>query len=193
MITPVRQKYTTAAIWLHWIVGILILAQLALGLYMVDIPKNTPDRAWYFNVHKSLGVTIAIFVVLRIWWRATHTPPSLIGIIPDWQVLASKISHWLLYVCIVAMPASGMIMSSYSKYGVKFWGLPLIPGNEVKATRELWVDIHEFIGDALMVLIAIHVLAALKHLLVDKNGVFQRMTPGGAESGSVRRAHESIP
>jgi cytochrome b561 len=187
---PIPEKYTTAAIWLHWIVAILILAQLALGLYMVDIPKNTPGRAWYFNLHKSLGVTIAIFVVLRIWWRATHTPPSLARIIPDWQVLAAKINHWLLYICIVAMPVTGMIMSSYSKYGVKFWGLPLISGSEDKASREFWVGIHEFVADVLMVLIALHVLAALKHLLVDKNGVFQRMMPGGAQSSSARRAHE---
>jgi cytochrome b561 len=175
---PALQKYTNAAIWLHWIVGIAILVQLGIGLYMVELPKNTPVRAWYFNFHKSLGVTLAIFILLRVWWRATHRPPPLTGIIAAWQVMAAKINHWLLYLCIVAMPATGMLMSSNSKYGVKFWGLPFIKGHEDESAREFWLNIHETVADVLMVLIAIHVLAALKHLIVDKNGVFQRITPG---------------
>jgi cytochrome b561 len=170
-------KYSSIAIWLHWIVGIALLGQLALGLYMVDIPKETPDRSWYFNLHKSIGVTVAIFILLRIIWRLGHRPPSLQGLIPAWQITASTVSHWLLYLGMVAMPATGLIMSSYSKYGVKVWGLKLIAGIDDKTAREFWVGIHETTADILMVVIAIHVLAALKHLMIEKNGVFQRMVP----------------
>ena len=172
-----RSKYTTVAIWLHWIVGIAILGQLALGLYMVGIPKETPDRSWYFNLHKSIGVTLAIFILLRIVWRLGHRPPSLQGLIPAWQITASTVGHWLLYLGMIAMPVTGLIMSSYSKYGVKVWGLKLIAGIDDKTAREFWVGIHETTADILMVVIAIHVLAALKHLMIEKNGVFQRMVP----------------
>ncbi len=172
-----QQKYTSAAIGLHWIVGLGILLQLGLGLFMVDIPKDTPDRSWYYNLHKSIGVTLALFILLRIWWRLGHRPPPLDRLIPVWQVIASKISHWLLYLCMIGMPVTGMIMSSYSKYGVKCWGVKIIDGSDHKEARELWLSIHEFTSEILMVVIAIHVIAALKHLMIEKNGVFQRILP----------------
>ena len=172
-----REKYTSMAIWLHWIVGIVILGQLALGLYMGDIPKDTPDRAWYFNLHKSIGVTLAVFILLRVIWRLGHRPPSLEGLTPAWQVTASKISHGLLYLCMIAMPVTGMTMSSYSKYGVKVWGMKLISGSDDEASREFWLELHEITAEILMVVIAIHVIAALKHLMIEKNTVFQRMLP----------------
>lgn len=172
-----QQKYTAVAIWLHWLIGIGLLVQLALGLSMVEIAKDTPDRAWYFNLHKSIGVTLALFILLRIGWRLRHRPPPLDRLIPPWQVIASKISHWLLYFCMIAMPVTGMIMSSYSKYGVKAWGFKLIAGSGDETAREFWLELHEFTADLLMVVIAVHVIAALKHLIIEKNGVFQRMLP----------------
>ncbi len=178
MTQPAREKYTKLAIWLHWIIGIAILVQLALGLFMVDLPRGTPERSYYFNLHKSLGVTIALFVLLRLWWRATHTPPTLQGIIPDWQVAASKLSHWVLYLCLILMPVSGFIASSYSKFGIKVWGLfEIASWGEDKELREVWIEVHEVTMYVLVAVLVIHVLAALKHLLVDKDGVFQRMTP----------------
>ena len=172
-----RQKYTAVAIWLHWIIGFALLAQLALGLYIVDIPKETPDRGWYLNLHKSIGVTLALFILLRICWRLVRRPPPLDRLIPAWQVIASKISHSVLYLGMVAMPVTGMIMSSNSKYGVKVWGIPLIAGSDDKSAREFWLELHEITADILMVVIAVHVLASLKHLMIEKNGIFQRMLP----------------
>lgn len=172
-----KEKYTSVAIWLHWIIGIAILGQLALGLYMGDIPKDTPDRSWYFNLHKSIGVTLAAFILLRVIWRLGHRPPSLEGLIPAWQVTASNISHWLLYLCMIIMPATGMIMSSYSKYDVKVWGMKLIQHSDNEASREFWLELHEITSEIFMVVIAIHVIAALKHLMIEKNGVFQRIVP----------------
>lgn len=173
----VQQKYTAVAIWLHWIIGIAILVQLVLGHFMTDLPKDTPDRAWYFNLHKSIGVTLTLFILLRIWWRLGHRPPPLDRLVPNWQVVASKISHWVLYLSMIAMPLTGLIMSSYSKYGVKAWGISILSGSDDKSAREFWLGLHEFTGDLLVIVIAIHVIAALKHLAVEKNGVFQRMLP----------------
>ena len=173
----VQEKYTSAAIWLHWIIGIGLLVQLGLGLYMVDIPKETPDRAWYFNLHKSIGVTLALFIILRIGWRLGHHPPPLDRLISQWQVNASKVSHWVLYLCMIAMPLTGMIMSSYSKYGVKAWGVQIFSSSDDKGAREFWMGLHEITSEILMVVIAVHVIAALKHLIIENNGVFQRMLP----------------
>ncbi|MFN0039207.1 MAG: cytochrome b [Burkholderiales bacterium] len=173
-------RYTTPAIAFHWIVGIAVLTLIGLGLYMVDIPKGTPDRAFYFNLHKSLGVTTAILVAIRLWWRARNPPPLLPASLPNWQVQASKISHALLYLCLILMPLSGFSASQFTKYGVNYFELFKIPpmGWENKEIYDFLQGIHHITAELLMVLVAIHVLAALKHLVINRDGVFQRMLPG---------------
>jgi cytochrome b561 len=172
------EKYRPTAIWLHWMVSIALFTQIGLGLYMVEIPKGTPDRAWFFNLHKSIGLTLALLILLRVVNRLRHSAPVLPATMRQWQQFAARWSHYLLYVCMILMPVSGYVGSSFSKYGVKFWGIALPNwGWEDKDIHETWVGIHEVVADVFIALIAVHVLAALKHLLVDKDGVFQRMLP----------------
>ena len=173
------QKYTKPAMAFHWLISILVLGMLFLGLWMGDIPKGTPERTFYFNLHKSIGVTIAILVIFRLWWRAKHPPPPLPAGMPGWQVQASKISHALLYLCLIVMPLSGFAASQFTKYGVTYFGLFKIPpmGWEDRVIYELLQGIHGVTATLLMVLLLIHILAAFKHLLIDRNGVFQRMLP----------------
>ena len=92
----VPARYGNVAIALHWIVAALVLVMIGLGYYMSDIPRGTPDRSFYFNVHKSIGLTVALIVLFRIWWRHKNPPPPLPASMPAWQVTASKISHALL-------------------------------------------------------------------------------------------------
>ena len=112
-------RYTTTAIVLHWVVAILVFVLIGLGLYMQDIPKGTPDRAFFYNLHKSIGVTTALLVLARLWWRAKNPPPSLQASMPGWEIQASKISHALLYLCLIVMPLSGFAATQFTKYGVK--------------------------------------------------------------------------
>jgi cytochrome b561 len=173
------ERYTWPAIALHWAIAALILYMLWLGWSLEDIPKNTPERAFYVNLHKSIGVTILVLVLLRIVWRFMHRPPALPATMAGWQTRVANITHWLLYACILIQPLSGYIASAFGKYGVKFFGIPVSPpGLDNKAVRGLFGDIHEANATILAVLIAIHVLAAFKHLLIDRDRVFQRMLPG---------------
>jgi cytochrome b561 len=174
------QRYTNGAIILHWLIAVLIIAMIGLGLYMVDIPKGTPNRAVYFNLHKSIGLVIALLVVVRLLWRARHTPPLLPDVMSKFMLVLAKLSHALLYTCMIVMPVSGFAASQFNKYGVTVFGLFKIPpmATESKEIYELLQVVHEVTAKIFIVLIAIHLLAALKHLLVDKDGVFQRMLPG---------------
>jgi cytochrome b561 len=176
----VEERYNKGLIILHWLMAVLIIGMIGVGLYMVDIPKGTPNRALIFNLHKSIGLTIALLVVLRIIWRARHTPPPLPATMTPIMVAVAKLTHVVLYVCMVLMPLSGFIGSQFNKYGVTVFGLFKIPpmGPENKDLYELFQDIHEITANILMVVIALHVLAGLKHLIIDKDGVFQRMLPG---------------
>ena len=173
-------RYTTTAIVFHWIVAILALTMIGLGLYMTGVPKGSPDRAFYFNLHKSIGVTTALLVIARLWWRAKSPPPPLPTSMPGWEVRASKISHALLYMCLIVMPLSGFAATQFTKYGVNYFGLFKIPpmGSENKVVYDLLQGIHGVTATLLIVLVVIHVLAAFKHLLINRDKVFQRMLPG---------------
>ena len=174
------QRYDNVAITLHWIVSISVFVMIGLGWYMTDIPKGTPDRAFFYNLHKSIGVTLAIIILIRVAWRWTHDPPPLPHSTASWIVNGAKLSHGLLYALLVLMPVAGFIASNFTKYGVTYFGLfkvgPLFA--ESKALYELFQGIHHAASEVLVIVIVIHVAAALKHLLIDKDGVFYRMLPG---------------
>lgn len=172
-------RYTWQAIVLHWLLAVLIIGMLALGYSLEDIPRNTPARGFYVNLHKSFGVLALVLVLVRLGWRLGHRPPPPAPGMPRWQAVAAAWSHGLLYLCILLQPLSGYLASSFGKYGVKFFGIELPNwGWEDKALRGFFGEVHGAVGFALAVLIAIHVLAALKHLLIDRDQVFQRMLPG---------------
>jgi cytochrome b561 len=182
--TNSSERYTLSAIALHWVIALLIIGMLLLGLYMVGIPKGTPDRAFYFNMHKSFGVLAGLLILLRLGWRLTHHAPQMATGMPRWEAEAARWNHRLLYLCMVLMPATGYVSSSFNKYGVKFFGVALPHwGWEDGIIRDLFMNYHNLIAVLLVALIVIHVLAAFKHLLVNRDRVFQRMLPWGKKSG----------
>jgi len=172
-------RYTRAAIVFHWLLALLVFTMIGLGLYMTGVPKGSPDRAFYFNLHKSIGVTTSLLVIARLWWRAKNPPPPLPASMAGWEVQAARINHALLYMCLVVMPLSGFAATQFTKYGIKYFGLFKIPpmGSENKVVYDLLQGIHGVTATLLIVLVIVHVIAALKHLFVDRDGVFQRMLP----------------
>ena len=171
------ESYNRTAIVLHWLIAALVFAQLALGWWMIDIPKSPPGvRAYWFNIHKSIGITLGILILARLAWRLSHRPPPLPASVAPWQRTAARVSHWLLYACMLAMPISGYLGSSFTKYPIKYWGFTLPHwGWEDAALKTLMSQIHYGAAWLFMALIAIHLAAALKHALIARDGVFQRM------------------
>lgn len=173
-----NMRYRPRAIALHWLLAVVIIGMLILGFLMVDIPRNTPARGFYFNLHKSIGVLAGLVILLRLFWRLREGAPPFPSGMPRWEAVVARWSHRALYVLMVAMPATGYISSSFNKYGVKVFGVPLPSwGWEDKELRELFADIHGTLAIVLAVLVALHVLGAIKHLAIDRDGVFQRMLP----------------
>lgn len=172
-------RYTRPAIALHWLIAIGVLAQFALGWWMIDLPKSPIGvRAWWFNVHKSVGLTLALFIIARIAWRIAHSAPALPRELPRWQRLAAGASHAGLYLCMAVMPVSGYLGSSFTKYPIKYWGMALPHwGWDAPALKELCSAIHYVTVWVFMTLVCLHVLAALRHLLLLRDGIFWRMWP----------------
>ena len=191
-------RYTKTAVVLHWLIGFAILGLFALGWYMTDLPKEAPKsaafdlfdlgiytwqlaeevspRAFYYNLHKSLGVTLLALIAFRVLWRITHRPPALLPSLQGWEKKLATAGHHLLYLLMVAMPVSGVIMATYSKFGIKWFGIPFISGLDNNAIREVFVEVHETVGLVLIVVIAVHVLGALKHKFIDKDDTLKRMS-----------------
>ena len=171
------QIYTRTAIVLHWLIGLCVLAQITLGLWMIGIPKSPPGvRAWWFNVHKSIGITLAVLIVVRLAWRFFHPAPPLPPTMPDWERIAAKANHALLYVCMIVMPLSGYLGSSFTKYPILYFGMPLPQwGWDAPALKDLCSQVHFTTAVIFITLIAIHIAAAGKHWLIDRDGVAQRM------------------
>lgn len=182
-------RYSGVAIALHWILALGILLQIALGFYLGEVPRGSPERSAWVNFHKSTGVTLAALILLRLGWRMAHTPPPLPASVPAWQRLAARASHALLYACMIGMPLTGYVASNFSKFGIKYFGLALLPpwGSDDKAVYAAFNATHKFLALVFVALIALHVAAALKHALVDRDGVLRRMWPGAHPPVSTDR------
>jgi cytochrome b561 len=194
--TPSR--YTKTAIILHWLIAIFIALMFVLGWYMAELPKEAPKqmaydlfdlgvytwqlaeeaspRTFYFNLHKSLGLTVLALIVLRVLWRITHTPPAALSSYKAIEKKVATATHHSLYLLMLAVPVTGLIMAINSKYGVKWFGIDVIAGLDNKPVRDFFECTHEFVGIVLLVLIGIHLLGALKHKFIDKDDTMSRMS-----------------
>ena len=173
------KRYGTVAMALHWLVALLALAQIALGWWMLDLPKSPPGlRAEWFNTHKSIGLTIGLLILLRLAWRLTHSAPAFPDSMPRWQNRAARASHFLLYAALIVQPLVGYLGSSFTRYPIKYFGYTLPHwGWDAPQLKALCSAIHLGAACLITVLVAVHIGAALKHLLVDRDGVFERMWP----------------
>ncbi len=189
--------YTKTAKVLHWLIAIGIFFMFALGWYMSDLPKEAPKqmayylfdlviytwnlaeeispRTFYYNLHKSIGVTIFALILIRILWRITHKPPTLLASYKEIERKIASSAHHLLYLLMVVLPVSGIIMAVYSKYGIKWFGMDFIGGLDNKPLRELFKSVHEIIGLIILAVIIVHILGALKHKFIDKDETLSRM------------------
>lgn len=177
--SSIGPRYGAMAIMLHWVLGIALLGQIAFGFLLDEIaPRGTAARSGVINLHKSFGLVLGAAIVARLCWRLLHRPPALPGAMRDWQRRAALIGHRALYACMLAMPLSGYIGSNFSRHGIKLFGVALAPwGPDIPSAYAFFNGVH--IGTAFLfcALIVGHVAFALKHALIDRDGVFGRMWP----------------
>jgi cytochrome b561 len=167
--------YTRTAVALHWIVAALVIIAIAMGWTMTDMVFS-PLKLRLFNWHKWIGVTVLALMFVRILWRASHPPPAPLPM-PAWQRLSAQILHVALYVMLLVQPLTGWIYTNASGIPVVYLGLIPLPNlvHKDKALDDIVREIHSDGGVVLAVIIALHVLAALKHHFVDRDDTLRRM------------------
>ena len=164
----------------HWLVVLLIIVQGVLGLYMVELPKR-PSSFWYYNLHKSIGMTVLALVVLRLAWRAFDPRPVEPASTPHWQVLGARAGHALLYSLLFAVPLSGWWFDSVAALRpLVFFGLFEIP--HIAAAnpdlKDFAAETHEWLFWLLITVALGHAVIAFVHQFVNKDGTLSRMLPG---------------
>jgi cytochrome b561 len=176
-----QSKLSTNTVLLHWVVAIMMLMLLITGIYM---EQNSVYALYPW--HKSFGVLIALFVVLRVLWRLKSGWPPPVRNYLSWEQVLSKIVHYLLIIGTLVMPISGFMMSALGGHGVALFGLELVARNPDLANPEQVIPLNEMLagiahtlhgiaGYCLLVGILLHIVGALKHHLFDKDGTLRRM------------------
>src|ERR1700754_1511901 len=102
-------RYLWGAIWLHWTIAVLVLANLTLGLFHESLLE---DVKAVIPIHQAIGVTVLALTLLRLGWRLTHRPPPLPGGVAGWARAAAAVVHGCFYALLLALPLSGWILSS---------------------------------------------------------------------------------
>jgi cytochrome b561 len=173
-----RTQYDSIAKVLHWLVVALLLAQYLIGWLMPDIHRGMkPGDAMTWHI--SVGIVILALIVLRLVWRLTHrVAPE--GSLEPWQRAGAEAVHWLLYVLVLLTTISGWLFASFRGWSISFFflaPLPMLSSENTDALRAInhW---HQKFEWTLLILIGVHVLAALVNLLFYRNRVMQRILPG---------------
>jgi len=178
-------RYHLVAIILHWVIALGILALIVLGLAMTHLGLAPMAKFQLYQLHKSIGITVLLAVLLRVFWRLTHRPPPLPAMPPLEKAVAEG-THGVLYLLMLIIPLSGWALVSVSPfnlptvlYGLVPWPhLPVFPDLANKAQVEAVVRfIHGKLAWALAAIIALHAGAALRHHFVLRDGILRRMLP----------------
>ena len=181
-------RYSRPAIWLHWIVAILMAINVGLALYVDYAPEDWARPI--IDAHKSVGLTVLGLAVLRLSWRLSHAPPPLPAGHARWERAAAHAAHGLLYALIFALPLTGWAHDSAWKaapsHPLRWFGLFDVPRigwlvSQPEDQKDYWHDLfglaHTAAGYALYLMVGLHILGALKHQFIDRQPELQRMAP----------------
>jgi cytochrome b561 len=174
--TPARWGHV--AQFLHWLIVVLIIAQVILANIAEDLPIGMKKLAMFAR-HKSVGITILSLAVIRLLWRWANPTPLLPTTLKPYERVLAGFTHFGLYLLLFAMPLTGWMMTSARGFPVSWFGffqLPdFVPKND--ALYNAMKVTHDTLALALYAIVFLHVAAALKHHFLLKDDVLRRMLP----------------
>jgi len=171
---PVTNKgtyYGRLSRYLHWTTAILILILIPMGIFTSMIPDDVWYRQGYYVVHKTVGLTVLVLVLMRLLWRLSSPIPALDPSLKIWERRLAHCVHIMMFVFMLAFPLTGFILSTYvGKLSHFFiWDVPLFWAPDEKMTM-FFALLHKVLLPYIFYLfIGIHVIGALKHRFVDQH------------------------
>jgi len=177
------RSYTATAKWLHWIMAALIIVASIIGIYGASLhygidAAHDKVKAGWITTHKNIATITLFLIVIRILWRITHKPPEFMGLSPL-MTKAAHLGHFVLYLLMLAVPVSGWANSSAGGHEIPVAWLFTIPqlGDKNPAIGHTLVVLHEYLGWTIVVVVLGHIAFALKHRLIDRDGIMESMLP----------------
>lgn len=168
-------KYTKTARALHWLMALPIILLLIFGEHTM----GSHNARFLPSLHASAGLVILFLVTYRLIWRLKHRPPTPISG-SRFELMMARLAHTALYAAMILIPLTGWlaytehVRRSMGTRPASWFGLriPLLPDFGIN-----WHMIHNWGGKLVMLLIAFHVAAALKHHFYDRDDTLKRMLP----------------
>ncbi|MCU9848731.1 cytochrome b/b6 domain-containing protein [Defluviimonas sp. WL0024] len=193
--TATRHGFGRAARAFHWLCALAIVAAAALGLYMLRLPagSETEVAAVYraFSAHKTLGIVALALILARLGWTLRHPGPGPLHPARRVETFLADLVHWILWGAMLALPVTGWLHHSAAPgFAPILWpfgqSLPLVSADEARALE--WRTLHRAASWLLYGALALHILGALKHALVDRDATLARMVTGNGPPVAPARA-----
>jgi len=169
--------YGLVAVFLHWVMALLIFGLFGLGLWMVELDYYD---SWYHDapdLHKSLGLLVAFLWLIRVLWRYLEQQPEAEANYSYWEHKLALAMHRLFYVLIALMIGAGYLISTAEDAGVSFFGLfempALITAFEEQADVAGWI--HWALAWLIILCAFLHSAAALRHHLYNRDRTLLKM------------------
>ena len=183
-----KDRYSTAAIGLHWLIAALLISNIAIAWYFNTL--HGPAVGPPMDLHRSIGITVLLLSLGRLALRLAVPPPPMPASLTGWERALSKAVHVLFYVAMIGLPLTGWAMVSVGPRLIQnpmtlFHRVPwpaigpltAVPTAQVHATHEWFEAAHGLLGKMTYGLIVLHVAGVLKHQFLDRDAVVARMAP----------------
>ncbi|WP_444882589.1 cytochrome b [Microbulbifer sp. PSTR4-B] len=173
-----NDRWNSVSKGLHWLFVILLLAVWGAVELHEFFERDDPMRGWFMRLHFSLGVAVLMLLAVRLYWRARHKRPQIQG--RSWQKALSNLTHGALYLVLLAMPVSGIAMRQLFGRDTEFFGLFALPrllAENSDLGKQLGFLHKDVLWPALLILVGLHIAAALWHHFIMRDSTLTRMLP----------------
>jgi cytochrome b561 len=171
-------RYSKIAILLHWLLAVMIIGNLAGGFLHDYVPTEGGQRSLVMGLHKSFGLSILALTLVRLSWRLANAPPPLPSYFTEVERFLSRTVHGAFYAAMLALPLSGWVMADRNTRPLGWFGVPVPKFGVESSIADAAHEMHEILGWALLALLALHVMAIMKHKWLDQDNLLPRMGLG---------------
>ena len=176
-LTNSPSRFGWVAITLHWVIALAVIAQVALGLYMVDLNYHDPLYHQLPDIHKSVGALLFFVLVARIIWSILNVHPMAEVNVRPWEYLAARFVQIAMNGLLLIIVIFGYLLSTAEGDGIDVFGLFEIPATitNIQNQEDIAGYWHYWLAMIVIGLASVHALAALKHHFVDKDATLLKM------------------
>lgn len=179
------RRYDRLSQFFHWATALAVLAA-----YLIEpegfnrLLRQGVDPATSNSVlwHESLGILVLVLTLLRLLWLALRPAPPQFEM-AGWMQRASRLAHGALWLLVLITPLVALLTLAGKGApltllgGLRVQELPWISHSALAQLLD-WGDVHEALGNALLIIAGVHAAAALYHQFVLKDGLLWAMLRG---------------